>query len=135
MQIYQTEVLPTSSTSRGAIPHQQLSAASTGRTSEIIFERLMLEAGYSLARPQDPGSCSYDFIVDGDGYLTRVQVKTLRHRNNGRLELKLRSTNRSSGDHCYNEKDTDYVVGVDLETELLYWVSASDIQGRTSITF
>jgi hypothetical protein len=134
MQVYQTEVPPCSATTREEMGSQQLSSASIGRLSELVFERIMLESGYSVARPQDPGSCPYDFIVD-NGTLIKVQVKTLRPRKNGKLELKLRSTHRNSGDHSYDEQDADYIVGVDLETELLYWVSTSEIQGRTSVTF
>lgn len=132
MQIYQTEALPFSSTTKEEPQSPPSSSANTGRKSELIFEQLMLEAGYTVSKP--PEFSPYDYVVDNCGSMHRVQVKTLRRRPNGRLELKLRSTHRSTGDHSYTPEDADWVVGVDTETWLLYWVSTSEINGRTSIT-
>lgn len=78
-----------------------------------------------------PSGLRYDWILVDGKEMNRVQVKTLRKRGDS-WELKLRATNP---DYIYSEDDVDFVIGHDPDTLKTIWVHASNIEGRTQMTF
>src|SRR5437762_3677477 len=61
-----------------------LLAKQKGEWAEVCFAAEILRRGWRIARPYGD-SCRYDCIVDCDGHLSRVQVKSVTRRSEGRL--------------------------------------------------
>lgn len=95
----------------------------TGNICEMIVAADCLNRGYSVAFPFGHNT-RYDIIVDRNGKLERLQVKGVTPVR-GALNLLPRSTGRQNGkriDKQYDHNEVDWIVAVDTETKLCYYV-------------
>lgn len=104
---------------------------SRGMASEMIVAADLYERGYRVSKPLDNDQ-GYDFILDRDGVLDRVQVKTLSQNGsqapigftkyfwNG-VETQTRQIPK------YREGVFDILAVVDRHTKVVYYIPASEI--------
>lgn len=81
----------------------------TGLTTELQCQLYFTELGYNVSIPLCE-DCKYDMIVDFNGILKKVQVKTCRETKNG-IEISTRSIQRNSKEFqsiTYCPNDVDY---------------------------
>lgn len=80
-----------------------------GLATELQCQLFFTQLGYNISVPLGE-DCRYDFILDVQGKLLRVQVKTCREENNG-IVFKVQSTHLSatkgSISHSYTKNDID----------------------------
>lgn len=91
-------------------------SALRGKIAELVFDRVMLEAGAFIARPLFEG-LAFDRLLSPDncGAPTtwrRVQIKRTYRRKDGSLVV---NTVRTSGER-YARNDADVLAAVDVET-------------------
>lgn len=98
-----------------------------GHISELKFESALISRGWIVSKA--PSYAAYDYVVDDQkGNIHRVQVKTLRERESGNFELKLRPSGGK-----YTKKNCDFIVGV-FPNGNLVWMPVSRVRGRNSMT-
>lgn len=95
------------------------SAWTRGIISELIVAADATERGYFVLIPLDGGHSQYDLVVEKEGKLLRVQVKT--------IKLKDYAVSLITGGKRYIKGAFDYLAAVDRETRNVYWVPESDI--------
>ena len=110
-----------------------------GQKSELLAEYYLIGKGYVVSKPINDFS-EYDFIIDNDGVLCTVQVKTIYFDNSKKRWLSscvtshIRGNNRRTNKK-YTEKSFDYGLFVCKEYRKAYLVPIALIAGRRSITF
>ena len=80
-----------------------------GLTTELQCQLFFTSLGYNVSVPLGE-DCKYDFIVDIDRQLLRIQVKTCHQEENG-IEFKTKSsylTHQGSVSNGYTEDDIDF---------------------------
>lgn len=116
-------------------PTQTKNTCNVGNISEAKVLSLLTELGYMVSIPFGTG-CSYDYVVDHDDHLLRVQVKTGRLRQ-GCVHFPAWSHNGSRGSH--NKKK--YIGRADVfavycpDNDKIYLVPVTDVslEGRLRI--
>lgn len=105
-----------------------------GEASAILHYTTL---GFRVSKPLFE-NCPYDFIVDKDGILFRVQVKTCRNKApSGRYEVNLRTNggNRSGIGKSKNissqEVDLIYILVADGRN---FEIDATKVCGQTTVT-
>ncbi len=91
--------------------------------AEVLFAARCMEYGYSVSLPIS-GCSTYDLIVDCEGTLKRVQVKTVDKAIQGRFSFVLRRGGKSKGavKIKYTEDDCDLIVLHPLGTDYFVFV-------------
>lgn len=80
-----------------------------GLTTELQCQLFFTQLGYNVSIPLGE-DCKYDLIVDIDGDLYKIQVKTCHEEDNG-IEFRTKSsylTSQGSVSTSYSEKDIDF---------------------------
>lgn len=80
-----------------------------GLTTELQCQTFFTQLGYNVSIPLGE-DCRYDLIVDVEGILIRVQVKTCTEDGNG-IKIPCRSTQSNTQEtknNCYNKEQIDY---------------------------
>ena len=84
-----------------------------GLTTELQCQLFFTSLGYNVSVPLGE-DCKYDFIVDINGQLLRIQVKTCHKEENG-IEFKTKSsylTHQGSVSNGYTGDDIDFLIPV-----------------------
>ena len=94
-----------------------------GKLGEIIAMKELAKLGYDILLPTSD-HLPFDFVVHKDGNLLKVQVKT-RSKANGALSFKLSEYpypryNETVLGRKYNTTDFDWLLLVDIESEVVY---------------
>ena len=84
--------------------------------------------GHHVSWPLEPAR--YDLVVDLDGRLLRVQVKTTTHRQGARWTVWLSSTSPTRTIYATDEVDAFYVIDGDLTH---YWIPLERVAGFQAI--
>lgn len=98
-----------------------------GTVAQQHIKLRLIEAGYDVFEPIRE-DCRVDLVVDLDGELARVQVKSGHYRD-GKVKFKTRScmTHKSHGTDGENYKGVvDHFAVYCLELDSAYWVSIDD---------
>lgn len=110
-----------------------------GTESELLAEYYFVNNGYIVSKPINDFN-EYDFVIDCNGALYKVQVKTIYFDNSKNRWLgscvtsHIRGANRRINKK-YNEKSFDYALFVCKERNCVYLIPIEKIAGRRSITF
>jgi len=95
------------STQANSVPAEGMTPKELGELAEAEFLRRALGMGMAIAKPWGE-SRAYDFIVDDEGRLCRVQVKAaFREGPQGGYSLRA----YRSSEKCYTEKEIDALAG------------------------
>lgn len=89
---------------------EELSSQQKGIVTELAVATYLLKLGYNVSQPFCQDS-KYDLIVDVDGKLLRLQVKTARLASATSITFNCRSTTtnvRNCKSRRYSDKDIDY---------------------------
>jgi len=95
-----------------------------GDIGELIVAHNLLKKGWSVSMPYGENN-RYDLIIEKDGLMKRVQVKACTPKD-GVLHVNCRSSNNWSVIK-YTEKDFEILAAVDLNTEIVYYISSKNI--------
>lgn len=95
-----------------------------GSVSEFVIMLEYVEKGYTINIPTTPAR--YDFIAEKDGRMVKVQVKHGTPFNNNTEILGFSKT-------PYSRADIDIIAFYDSESNQVYFVPASHVEGMTSI--
>ena len=88
----------------------ELTTHQKGITTEMYVAAYLLSLGYNVSQPLCQDS-KYDLIVDVDGKLLRLQVKTSRETSSNSIEFNCRSTTTNSQynkSRRYSPTEIDY---------------------------
>lgn len=88
----------------------ELTTQQKGITTEMYVAAYLLSLGYNVSQPMCQDS-KYDLIVDVDGKLLRLQVKTARLSENNSIIFNCRSTTKNSKTNKsrrYGQDEIDY---------------------------
>lgn len=88
----------------------ELTTQQKGITTEMYVAAYLLSLGYNVSQPLCQDS-KYDLIVDVDGKLLRLQVKTARLTDTNSITFNCRSTTKNSSTHksrSYGVDEIDY---------------------------
>lgn len=88
----------------------ELTTQQKGITTEMYVAAYLLSLGYNVSQPMCQDS-RYDLIVDVDGKLLRLQVKTARLTEKNSIIFNCRSTTKNSKTNkarSYSSEDIDY---------------------------
>ncbi len=95
------------STRANMVPAEGMTAKELGELAEAEFLRRALGMGMAIAKPWGE-SQAYDFIVDDEGRLCRVQVKAaFREGPQGGYSLRAYRSSKK----CYTKKEIDVLAG------------------------
>lgn len=90
-----------------------------GDIGQLIAAKEFLRQGWHVAFPYGE-NLKYDLVIERDGVMKRVQVKSAFPRN-GSLRVNFRSSNNWSVVQ-YSKSDFELVAAVDLESERVYFI-------------
>lgn len=110
-----------------------------GTVSELLAESYFINNGYIVSKPINDFN-EYDFVVDDEKGLRKVQVKTVYWDNNKNRNLVSCVTSHIRGnEHRYNKKyengSYDILACVHKESGSVYIIPFDEVKGRRSITF
>ncbi len=110
-----------------------------GTESELLAEYYFTNKGYIVSKPINDFN-EYDFIIDNNGSLQRIQVKTIYYDNSKKRWLGSCVTSHMRGNNRrvnkkYKENSFDYILFVCREHNCVYFIPISKIAGRRGITF
>jgi hypothetical protein len=104
----------------------------TGMSSEMLCAADCFSKGYQVSKPL-AGDSRYDLIIDRNGVLSRLQVKTISKSGQipiGQIKYKVDTYGRGVQEIVepkYEGSEFDYLAAVDRETKVVYYVPISDI--------
>lgn len=100
----------------------------TGSISELNVASCLMEMDVMVSRPLTE-SCLYDLVVDDDGDLYRVQVKTGRLRNGSVVFNCVRTHSNTSQVRIrgYSEEVVDAFAVYSPDLDEVYWVDICEI--------
>lgn len=105
--------------------------ARAGRESELRFALSAYEKGFIVSLPFG-GDTIYDAIVDNNGKLTRVQVKTVNNRAVDSNKFKL-NTLHASGTEKYSSSDVDVIAGYIKSLDIWYFIPVNLVETQTCV--
>ena len=88
----------------------ELPSQKKGIVTELAVATYLIQAGYNVSQPFSQDS-KYDLIVDVEGKLLRLQVKTARQTSENSITFNCRSTTqnvRECKSRRYSKNDVDY---------------------------
>lgn len=101
--------------------------------SEAQVLNKLVQAGYGVSQPFDDNQ-RYDFIVDADGDLYRVQVKTARSGSSNetiRFDCSNSVANTSEVSHKeYTSEQIDSFIVYSPDLDKFYWVNVEETPSR-----
>ena len=95
-----------------------------GDIGELITAQELLRRGWHVAFPYGE-NLKYDLIIEKEGIIKRVQVKTVIPKN-GVLHINCRSSNNWSVIH-YSKDDFEVLAAVDLIANKVYFIPSEKI--------
>lgn len=104
-----------------------------GELIEAIFQVQALQRGFIVSKPFGD-SAKYDFVLDFEGKLSRVQVKTTNHLYKKTANAKgcfIVKTSRCSGKWRYKSKDVDFIAVYVTEKDTWYIIPVSAVCSRS----
>ena len=105
-----------------------------GLTTELQCQLYFTQLGYNVSIPLGE-DCRYDMIVDFDGILKRIQIKTCRE-NKGNIKIATRSTQVNSKRNLtikYTNKQIDYYAT--FYNNQCYMIKALEESAEISLLF
>lgn len=109
--------------------------------TELIVQKYFCSCGYTVSKPINHFA-EYDLIIDFEGNLFRIQVKTIykmcdeiHDKSNDKryicnLEVPRRKGNGIYERKRYNENSFDFLCAVDPKTEIIYIVPIDEVLKR-----
>lgn len=104
-----------------------------GLTTELLCQNAFIERGYNVSVPISP-YCVYDFIVDINKNMYRIQVKSCTQSKMG-FSICTKSTHLAKDKTIirkYTKEDIDYVCT--YYNNNCYLIPTNDIENRTTVT-
>ena len=99
-----------------------------GEKSELAVASGLMMKGYGISFPFGH-NYQYDLIVDKDGTLYRIQVKTAKHEGGNRYYI------QADADH-YDKKYVDLLAGYSENEEATFFIPVDEASGkRQRVTF
>lgn len=99
-----------------------------GEKSELAVASELMTQGYGVSFPFGHNH-QYDLIVDKDGSLYRVQVKTAKHEERNRYYI------QADADH-YEKSYVDLLAGYSRDEETVFFIPIDEVTGkRQRVTF
>jgi len=109
-----------------------------GDLSKAFVIAKLLKEGYRVLEPVSENS-RYDLVVELDNKFFRIQVKTIYFKNDLQVyEMICYSTTKRNKKHIkskYTEKEVDFIIGYNQDTDEAYTFPIKDIAGRYQIVF
>ena len=110
-----------------------------GTESELLAEYFLIHNNYIVSKPINDFN-EYDFVIDDNGKLLRIQVKTIYFDNSKNRWMGSCVTSHIRGNgRRENKKYTvdsfDYGLFICKEYNVVYFIPISQLIGRRSITF
>lgn len=110
-----------------------------GTISELLALQYFVNKGYIVSKPIDNFN-EYDLIIDNNGKLNRVQVKTVYYDNNKKRYLSSCVTSHIHGNYRrtnkkYTLNSFDLYAFVCRPFNCIYIIPIDLLEGRRSITF
>lgn len=114
-------------------------AQRNGTVSELLAEQWFVKHNYTTSKPLNDFN-KYDLVVDIDGSLQRVQVKTIiYHKRDHCYFGKLFTSHRGAGgiwkQRKYDCAQCDIVAFVSEKHNSIYLIPMKEVEGRSQITF
>lgn len=104
-----------------------------GYLGQINVEKKLIQNGWNLFKPVLENG-KVDLIIEKDNKYLRLQIKTVT-KSDGRKIIPVRKLSHNMGKYkvkWYTSEDVDYFIGSDLDTDDLYIIPISVIQGIKS---
>ena len=98
-----------------------------GDIGELIIATELVKKGWSVSIPFGENN-RYDLIIEKNGKIKRLQVKSVFSKN-GVMNINCRSSNNWSV-KSYTEKDFEILVAVDLSTNIVYYIDSKCLKKR-----
>lgn len=111
-----------------------------GTLSELIAQEFFINKGYIVSEPISHFS-EYDLIIDIEGKLQRVQVRTIYHYNENeriRYKLNLETAQRKANSNLrkrYSKDSFDIMCGVEPTTRSIYIIPVNDLLNKGAMFF
>jgi hypothetical protein len=101
-----------------------------GEWAEVCFAAAAIKRGFRVAKPYGD-SCPYDLLVEAEGQIKRVQVKSVQamHKNAFRISTAHRIANKSS----YGKDDTDFIAALIIPHKAWYIIPVEQIFPRKTV--
>ena len=112
---------------------------SIGNIGEILVVKYFVELGYEVFTSAF-GNSTCDMIIQKDGKLKRVEVKTTSNKiknTDNKYEVRLKKTRcntKGATNIPFSAKNSDILVCVVLPTQRVYELQSKDFEGRSNIT-
>ncbi len=103
----------------------------SGERGELDFLVRASQVGLKVSRPFTTER--YDFIVDGRGHLSRIQVKT--SRTSEPRFIKHTLTLASNRNQTYKENDFDFLAVLLVVPKIWYIIPIAKIAGKKGLSF
>jgi hypothetical protein len=124
---------PCQSSARKAVRVRGLPDAQQGDLGEAAFLYTAISLNFVVAKPHGYSHC-YDFIVDGESGLWRVQVKTCATIVN--RVYRVRICHRKDGvPTAYTASEIDFAAAYIIPEQTWYVVPVPEVVGHTSLCF
>ncbi len=101
-----------------------------GEMSEMLFAVRAANLGYSVSRPLGDSE-PYDLIIEDDGRLIRIQVKSIYTRRFPAYRAKIR--HKTGSDQRYSPKEVDFVAVYVVPEDSWYIIPVALLGGRDQI--
>lgn len=88
--------------------------------AELLFSARCMEQGYLVSSPLS-GKSPYDVIVDCDGVLRRIQIKTSDYTKHGKYSFRLQKKEGRTV-VSYTKSDCDFIVLHPMGTEIFVFL-------------
>ena len=110
-----------------------------GTVSELLAEQYFINKGYIVSKPITDFN-EYDFVIDNDGNLQRVQVKTVYYDNSKHRYLSSCVISHIHGNYKrvnkkYTDKSFELYAFVCKPYNCIYIIPNKKLLGRRSLTF
>ncbi len=103
-----------------------------GVTSELWFQAKAYEAGYNVSKPYGE-HVPYDFIVEHNGHMSRVQVKSVSTESTTPNVYCIVTHHGLDGRLNYTDREADFVAAHIVPLDIWYIIPIANIAGRKSI--
>lgn len=101
--------------------------------SELLFSARCMELGYLVSNPLS-GKSPYDVIVDCEGTLRRIQIKTSNYIKDGKYTFRLQKKERGTI-VSYTELECDFIVLHPIGTDMFVFLDPTIFKSRTRFSF